>query len=456
MRKTHHHQPRLIEPWLDLEHAKELQAISEILDKHPEINELILHDLQRAAGSREPTGAHGSSSEQVLRALIVKQLNDFSYRDLAFHLADSRTYQTFCRIGLGQAPPSKSTLQATIKALRAETLEQINRILVRAAVGAKVESGRTVRVDCTVVESNIHHPTDSGLLWDSVRVVVRLMKQARKVLGSEVIVFSDRTRRAKRRRYKINNAHRQRQREPAYRDLLKVANETYAFGIQVRQVLAQPHDVDPVHAGMLDAVGGKLDHYLPLMQRVIDQTRRRVLESETVPATDKLVSIFEDHTDIISKGGRDTFYGHKICLTAGRSSMVLDCVVLDGNPADSTLSVEMIERQIKLYGQAPKQAAFDGAFGSVSNLAALKAIDGVQDVVFCKGKGLAISEMAKSSWVYRRLRNFRAGIEGVISFLKRVFGLDRCTWRSRPSFHSYVWSSIVTCNLLVMARHQLA
>ncbi|MFQ5551906.1 MAG: ISNCY family transposase, partial [Gemmatimonadales bacterium] len=99
---------------------------------------------------------------------------------------------------------------------------------------------------------------------------------------------------------------------------------------------------------------------------------------------------------------------------------------------------------------------FDGAFGSAANLASLKDIDGVQDVVFCKGKGLAISDMAKSSWVYRRLRNFRAGIEGVISFLKRVFGLDRCTWRSRPSFHSYVWSSIVTCNLLVMARHQLA
>lgn len=456
MRKTHHHQPSLIEPWLDLDHAKELQAISEILDKRPEINELILHDLQRAAGSREPTGAHGLSAEQVLRALLIKQLNGFSYRELAFHLADSRTYQTFCRIGLGQVPPSKSALQATIKALRAETLEQINRILVLAAVGVGVESGRTVRVDCTVVDANIHHPSDSGLLWDSVRVAVRLMKQARELLGPELIVFSDRTRRAKRRLYEINNARRQSQRKRAYRDLLKAANETYAFAIQVRQVLTQPHDVDPVHAGMLDAVAGKLDDYLPLMQRVIDQTRRRVLESEKVPAADKVLSIFEDHTDIISKGGRDTFYGHKICLTTGRSSMVLDCVVLDGNPADSTLTVDMIERQVKLYDRAPKQAAFDGAFGSAANLAALKDIDGVQDVVFCKGKGLAISDMAKSSWVYRRLRNFRAGIEGVISFLKRVFGLDRCTWRSRASFHSYVWSSIVTCNLLVMARHQLA
>ena len=210
-----------------------------------------------------------------------------------------------------------------------------------------------------------------------------------------------------------------------------------------------------MHAGILDAVADELDHYLPLMARVIEQTRRRVLQSETVPAADKVVSIFEPHTDIINKGGRDTFYGHKICLTAGRSSMVLDCVVLDGNPADSTLTTAMIQRQQQLYGRSPKQAAFDGAFGNANNLEALKGL-GVQDVVFCRRKQLAISEMASSCWVYRRLRNFRAGIEGIISFLKRVFGLDLCTWRSLPSFHSYVWSSILTCNLLVMARHLLA
>ena len=241
MRKLTTIQPALLEPWLDLEHAKELQAISRILQEHPQINALILQDLQHAAGSREQTGSGGLSAEQVLRALIVKQINGFSYRELAFHLADSRTYQRFCRIGMTDKPPSKSALHATIKVLRAQTLEQINRILVRAAAGAGIEPGHKVRVDSTVVVANIHHPTDSGLLWDSVRVVVRLMKQARQVLGPERIVFCDRTRRAKRRRYRINNAHRQRQREPAYRDLLKAAEQTYAFALQVRQVLGQPH-----------------------------------------------------------------------------------------------------------------------------------------------------------------------------------------------------------------------
>ena len=138
---------------------------------------------------------------------------------------------------------------------------------------------------------------------------------------------------------------------------------------------------------------------------------------------------------------------------SGSSSMILDCVILDGNPSDSTLAETMIDRQVELYERAPRQVAYDGAFSSKANLEAIKG-KGVEDVAFTKAH-FAVTDMVKSSWVYQRLRRFRCGIEGVISFLKRVFGLDRCTWRSLPSFKSYVWSSIITCNLLVMARHLL-
>ncbi len=135
--------------------------------------------------------------------------------------------------------------------------------------------------------------------------------------------------------------------------------------------------------------------------------------------------------------------------------MILDCVVLEGNPADSTLAQQMIERQGEIYQRPPRQAVFDGGFASRANLSAIKS-KGVQDVAFAKRAQLAISDMVSSTWVYKRLRNFRAGIEGNISFLKRIFGLDRCTWRSFPSFRSYVWSSILSFNLLVLARHLLA
>jgi len=147
-------------------------------------------------------------------------------------------------------------------------------------------------------------------------------------------------------------------------------------------------------------------------------------------------------------------YGHKICLAAGRS-LILDCKILEGNPADSTLAEEAIDRLTEIYDQPPEQVTFDGGFASKANLKAIKG-KGVVDVVFAKKRGLAISAMARSKKIYKKLRNFRAGIEALISFLKRIFGLDRCTWKSLPSFHSYVWGSILAFNLLMIARHQLS
>ena len=207
MRKTINPQPNLREPWLELEHARELETISSLLDAHPKLNELVLQDLRSVtppAGS--DVGRGGMSAEQVLRALLVKQLNQFSYRELAFHLADSRSYRTFCQLGIIEPTPSKSTLAANIKAVKFETLEQINRELVSVAEDAGIEKGRKVRVDCTVVESNIHPPTDSELLYDCVRVLTRLMCGARELLGT-VVVFGNRTRRAKRRRLGVALLH---------------------------------------------------------------------------------------------------------------------------------------------------------------------------------------------------------------------------------------------------------
>lgn len=216
----------------------------------------------------------------------------------------------------------------------------------------------------------------------------------------------------------------------------------------------QFEELDLMSELLLARLVEKLERFIPLSLQVIDQTRRRVLKDESVAASEKIVSIFEEHTAIIRKDRRDTYYGHKICLTGGRSSMILDCVVLDGNPADSTLPQTMIDRQNEIFQRPPRQVAFDGAFASKANLNELKQ-RGVKDVAFSKRRGLEISEMAKSTWVYRQLQRFRAGVEGIVSFLKRVFGLDRCTWRSLPSFRGYVWGSVVSCNLLIMARHLL-
>ena len=188
----------LRENWLDLDHAKELQAMSRLLDDHPRIVELVLQDLR--AGSRRATGRPGAlSAEQTLRVLVVKQMNGFSYRLLAFHLVDSRSYRTFCRFGMTDGPPSKSALNLSLKSIQSSTLEAINRTLLGAASEAKVETGRKVRTDCTVVETNIHEPRDSELLWDCVRVITRLLVRTRTLLGADTLKFGNRTRRAKRR-----------------------------------------------------------------------------------------------------------------------------------------------------------------------------------------------------------------------------------------------------------------
>ena len=156
----------------------------------------------------------------------------------------------------------------------------------------------------------------------------------------------------------------------------------------------------------------------------------------------------------ICKGGRETIYGHKICLTAGVANLITDCVILEGNPPDASLALEMMKRHAEIFGYPPDQAAFDGGFASKDNLDHLKEF-GIEDVAFSKRRELAVLDMVRSSWVYKRLREFRAGIEGIISFLKRVFGLGRCRWKGLRSFKAYAWSAIVSANLLVLARHAL-
>jgi len=236
-------------------------------------------------------------------------------------------------------------------------------------------------------------------------------------------------------------------RRRAYRALIKVTEEVLGFAVRAVDALPLTHPI-------ACAFAAELGHFVDLGRRVVDQTRRRVFKGEKVPAKDKVVSIFEPHTDIIIKDRRDVLYGHKLCLTVGVSSLVVDLVIEDGNPADSTLVERTVDRVVDLYGRAPRQMALDGGFASKANLRAAKA-RGVRDVCFTKGRGLAVTDMVKSSWVYKRLRRFRAGVEGVISFLKRGFGLGRCTWRGEQGFQSYAWASVVACNLLILARHLL-
>lgn len=428
-----------------------LEKISRILDQNSSIYDLVAQDLGPADHA---TGAEGMSAEQVIKVAIIKQMEGYSYEELAFHLEDSRAYRSFCRFRFGRVY-AKSTLNANIKSITADTWEAINRVLIDYAVSEDVEHGRKVRVDCTVVETNIHTPTDSELLWDCVRVLSRILQKARNELDGFHCLFMDHSRRSKKRRLAILNAKNAAQRQKSYKDLIKMAENTVGYAESAIESL-KSYQAPTLEQGLI-GIGTveELKHYLPLVRQIICQATRRVIHGESVPATEKLVSLFEPHTDIIKKDRRDTYYGHKICLTGGASNLILDCQVLNGNPADATLCPIMLERQEKIYGRPPLKVALDGGFASKENLNAARE-QGIRDVCFSKGRGLAEEDMCRSSNVYKALRKFRAGIESGISWLKRAFGLDRCHWKGLESFHGYVWASIVSANLLTLARQQMA
>jgi len=431
--------------------AKELQEMSKVLDATPKVVELAFQDLTRSA--RPTTGREGMTAEQVLRCAILKQYRQLTYEELTFHLEDSDSFRGFARLGMGQYP-SKSILQQNIKALREETWEAIHREIIGYASREKIESGRKVRIDATCVETDIHHPTDSSLLADGVRIVTRYLDEGKDLSPTPVYEYCDHRRVVKKRLMVVLNAKKESARLQAYKDLLLYAGRVREYGIAAIPVLRahQGHDISDLFAGRV--LAEQLERAVGILGRVIDQTDRRVFKNEKVPASEKVVSFFEEHTDIIVKKRRETEFGHKIFLAGGVSAMILDCLIVRGNPADSEQYIPVLERLKENQGRMPRQVSADGGFASKDNLAYAKG-HGVKDAVFAKKRGLSILDMAKSTWVYKVLRNFRAGIEAGISILKRAFGLDRCTWKGWEGFGRYVWSSIVSYNLLVLARTKL-
>lgn len=428
--------------------GQELEAISKVLDDNRQILALVYQDL---IGLRQAdTGRLGLSAEQVLRCAILKQYRQLTYEELAFHLDDSASFRAFARLQMGQYP-SASTLQENIKAVKPATWEAVHRLLIQYAAQRQVEKGRTIRVDATAVDANIHPPTDSTLLQDGIRVLTRLLQEGKALLPVPPYKVVDHNRAAKRRVLEILHAKKEKVRLRAYRELLQLADKVRGYALEAIACLRDFVGADRDQTLSARILAEELEKMLSLFQKVLDQTRRRVLQQERVPASAKVVSLFECHADVIVKGRRETQYGHKVFLSVGRSGLILDCLVPRGNPADTTLYPSLLTRQVELYQRPPRQVAADGGFASKENLATAKRL-GVKDAMFAKKRGLRPLDMVKSLWVYRKLRNFRAGIEATISRAKRCFGLDRCTWTGWLGFQQYVWSAVCAYNVLVLSR----
>jgi IS5 family transposase len=420
----------------------ELKAISGWLDGQRPLISLVASDFRRE-GLRQ-TGRRGLPAETVLRCALLKQQRQLSYEELAFYLEDSASFRAFARLPLAWSP-KKSVLHRTISAIRPETWEAVNRALIACAQQDKLEEGAMVRIDSTVTAALMHEPSDSALLWDAVRLMTRLLHQAAALPGAPAMRWHDRRRMAKRCASEIAYSRGKDNRRRLYRKLIAATHATRAALLRAAQRLIGLTDIAS------ERWRAQVSHYLPLITRVLTQSERRVLRGQAVPASDKLVSLFEPHADIIVKGARDVQYGHKLNLVTGKSGLILDIVIEAGNPADAERFLPMLDRHIDRCGRPPRQMAADGGYASRDNLDQAKA-RGITDVAFHKKRGLAVADMTKSPWVYRKLRNFRAGIEAGISCFKRAYGGDRCTWRGIDHFKAYIWSAVVAHNLVLFAR----
>jgi IS5 family transposase len=431
--------------------AKELAEISLLLDANPRVLDYVFSDLTK--GCCVDTGAEGMTAEQVLRAAVLKQSRQLSYRELAFHLEDSKAFRAFTRLELGYYP-GFSTLQDNIIQLSSTSWKEINDIIIRDSSDAGVETGRKIRIDATSVLCAILKPSDSSLLRDGVRIITRWLLRGQRFNLPSKYDYADHRRVMKKRFTEILNSKKEESRVAAYKEQLKYARRVCCYAETALPIIEKASCKTPEEQAALDKLVAKIRNAHALLLSVIDQTERRVIKKESVPSAEKVTSFFESHTDIIVKKNRETSFGHKVVFTSGRSNLIIDCLIERGNPADTEQLMTMLERQKEIFGRMPRQVATDGGYASKDNLAKAKKA-GIKDVAFSKKRGLAILDMVKSNWVYKQLKNFRAGIEANISAMKRAFGLRRCNWSGWEGFQQYVWSAVVSYNLIVLARKKL-
>lgn len=441
-------------PSLTLRLSPELAAIDQVLDDD-ELFAMIRNDLAQRRPKTQTAGRHSTPVEVILRLLAVRHLFNWSYEVTEQEVNDSLVLRQFCRVYF-QAVPDHTTLCKWAGLIQADTLRAFNERIMALAVRSKVTRGRKLRMDGMVVATNIHHPTDSSLLADGVRVLGRTLSQARQLLGEKLglpqRLFRNRTRSAKQAARQIAKGSRLGKAAIArhYRQLLQVAQATVK---QVQQVVAAIQlQANKDGQRLIDIC----HTFLPRLEQVIDQTRRRVFAGQTVPAAEKLVSLFEPHTDIIRRGkaNKPTEFGHKVWLGEVEGGFIAHYSTLAGNPADDQQWRPTLNQHVDLFGHPPWQASADRGVHSADNEQFAHEL-GVKRIVLPQPgkKSEARRDHERQGWFWRG-RRFHAGVEGRISVISRKHGLDRCRDKGENGFHRWVGWGVIANNLTMMAKGQ--
>jgi transposase, IS5 family len=432
-----------------------LQNISDFLDDHEELIEAVRRDLQR--GLKNPrTGRSGLTPQQVLRSLIVMRVKSWDYRELRERIADGYTLRQFTDFYC-QPVPKHDAFNRAFNRLTPKTLQAVNELVVQAAVDLGLEDGQTLRVDSTVVQTDIHHPTDNTLLWDVVRVIARLIVCLAEAIGQQIQGFRNRTRAARRRMQEIQRLtpkERCERQTEKYGQLIGITEEVVNSARKVLQQTRKAHGQDVVAELTLGELRKEIAHYCELGDRVIDQARRRVLQGEQVPNAEKIYSIFETHTDLIKRGKVLTpvEFGHKVFLAESAQGLITQYEVLQGNPGDDQQVEPSLKRHKKNFGRAPELYSSDRGFFSETNVKSCKQ-RGVKVVCIPQrgGKKTAKRKAYEKSPAFKQGQRFRAGIEGRISVLFRGRGMKRCLAEGRQRFELLVGAAVLANNLMRIA-----
>jgi IS5 family transposase len=418
----------------------ELALIDTVLNENPRLYEIIARDIMDLNKNTEVGRQDSPTVEQVVRAAIYKELKKLDYRELEYAQEDSRICGAFIKLE-GRSPFSFEVFHKYISRITGERLRalmvEINRIMMQEE---RIEDGKRLRTDSTVVETDIHYPTNNSLIWDCIKTSHRLLKKLEE--KGKIRKVRNYQKQGKKNEFKINNTKKKEKRAELFEKQLKLFRCSIN---QVRRVLeGVMTGIDLEMVSMVEELKG----FLPKMEKVYDISYRHEVLGESVPNSEKIFSIYEEHTDIIVKGLREVEFGHKVNLTTGRSNLILDCEITDGNPKDSTLYEGVLERVRNDYGIRPRDMVTDGGYASLRNQEKAKEY-GIVNIVFNKIVG-SLKNVVSSVQMETRLKKWRSGMEAVVSNLKRGFHLFRCEWKGRDHFDAKVLWSVIAYNIRVI------
>jgi IS5 family transposase len=432
-----------------------LRKIDTLLEDDAVI-EVVAQALEKRWPQSRRRGRLGTPAEVVIRLLILKHLFDWSYDDMEREVRANLVYRMFTRIDAGEVPDAKTILKIA-RALGPDVIDQLHRQVIEVAKRAGVTHGRRFRIDTTVVETNVHYPTDSTLLQDGVRVLTRTMQRASTALGDPQASIRHRLRSVTRTvltiAYQARSAKTCVAFVKSYRKLMTTTRAVLRdTATMVRRLGQRVRTASPRVQPMLQRAQDQLHEMRPLVQRVLAQTRARVLGGDT-HVSDKVLSVFEPHTETIRKGkiAKPNEFGKLVTIQESEHQIITAYEVHAKRPADVTLWTAALDRHQTIFGRAPDLAAGDRGFSSAKNEQAAVA-RGVRRVVLPRRgpKSPARRAYEHQRW-FRRGQRWRVGCEGRISVLKRRHGLNRCRYHGEDGMNRWVGLGVIANNLVSTA-----